>query len=165
MKRVLVVAVSVAVMFSTWPVSAAGLAPVTGTITGAAASWNGETLANVTIHARDLQTGALIGSTTSNVAGRFSFAGLKPGRYVVEVASQLGPIVGSSSVLDVTAGETVTVTVNTTAATGSAYGGGAAQGGQARGGVSRAVIITSIAAAAGIAAAIVIATNDSSPSR
>src|SRR5262245_40897185 len=166
MKRVLVVAVSVAMMFSAWPVSAAGpatgrsagLAPATGTITGTATSSNGQTLSNVTVHVRNLQTGVLAGSTTSNGGGRFSFARLTPGRYVVEVADQSGPIVGSSSALDVTAGATVTVTVNAAAATGVAFGGGAAQAGGAGGsGVRTAVIITTIAAAAGIAAAVAIA--------
>src|SRR5262245_32586147 len=167
MKRVLVVAVSVAMMFSAWPVSAAGpatgrsagLAPATGTITGTATSSNGQTLSNVTVHVRNLQTGVLAGSTTSNGGGRFSFARLTPGRYVVEVADQSGPIVGSSSALDVTAGATVTVTVNTLAAKNVAFGGGAAQAGGGGGGPTKALIITSIAAAAGIVAWIAIANS------
>jgi hypothetical protein len=167
MKRALAVAISVAMMFSAWPVSAAGpvarrsagLASTTGTITGTATSSTGQTLSNFAVHVRNLQTGALAGSTTSNGVGRFSFAGLNPGRYVVEVASQSGPIVGSSSPLDLTAGATVTLTVNTAAATGAAFGGSVAQAGGGGGGPSKAVIITTIAAAAGIAAAIAIAAN------
>src|SRR5262245_61500659 len=175
MKRVLVLAVAIAMMVSSWPVSAAGPAvgrPVaraqaTGGIQGTATSSSGQVLSNVPVHVRNLQNGLLAGSTTSSAIGRFSFAGLNPGYYVVEVANQSGPIVGRSQVLAATAGATVTVMVSAFATAGAAFGGSAAQATTpaATHGVRTAVIITTIAAAAGIAAAIAIANNDSSPSR
>lgn len=165
MKRALVQALAIAMVVSSWPVSAAGPAvrpAATGTIVGTAASSNGQTLSNATVHLRNMQSGTIAGSTTSNAMGRFSFAGLNPGRYLVEVASQ-SAIIGSSAILDVTSGATVTATVNTFAAYGGA--GQTATTAQAHG-VRTAVIITTIAAGAGIAAAVAIATNnDSSPSR
>src|SRR5262245_50738542 len=108
MRRVLVVAVAVAMIVSSLPVSAAGpagagLAPTTGSIAGTATSVVGQTPTNFTVHVRNLQNGVLAASTTSNLDGRFSFTNLRPGRYVVEVASQSGPIVGSSQALEVTA--------------------------------------------------------------
>ena len=68
----------------------------------------------------------LTGSTTSNQAGQFSFAGLQPGHYVVEIVDATGKVVGLSPSLLVTAGSTVTVTVGATAAgaLAAASGGG-----------------------------------------
>ena len=104
MKRVLVVAVAIAMMVSALPVSAAGRAAgravgqaqATGAIQGTATSSTGQTLPNFTVQLRNLQTGQLAGSTTSNAAGSFSFTGLNPANYVVEVVNQAGTIVGSS---------------------------------------------------------------------
>jgi len=166
MKRVLVLAVAVAMMVSSWPVSAAGPAAgrpagnATGAIRGTAMSSTGQMLANVTVPVRNLYTGQLAGSTTSNAVGGFNFAGLNPGSYIVEVVNHAGAIVGSSAVVTVTAGATAIVTVTAASAAGAQAGGAAAGSG-----VRTAVIITTIAAAAGIVAAIAIANNDSSPSR
>ena len=173
MKRVLVPALAIAMVVSSLPVSAAGpvarpsgVAPATGTIVGVAASFNGQTLSNVAVSVRNLQSGVLAASTTSNADGRFTFSRLNPGRYVVEVAGLSGPVAGSSPALTVAAGTTVAVTVNT-AASPVAYGGSAAQAGGGGGGPNKALIITSIAAAAGIVAWVAIASGDdkASPSR
>src|SRR3989442_561286 len=138
MKRVLVVAVAIAMMVSALPVSAAGRpvgqAQATGAIQGTATSSTGQTLPNFTVQLRNIQTGQLAGSTTSNAAGSFSFTGLTPANYVVEVVNQAGTIVGSSSAVAVTAGATVTVTVSTTAAAAIAGAGGAAWAGASGGG-------------------------------
>jgi hypothetical protein len=172
MKRVLVGAIVISMMVSALPVSAAGRptgqAQATGAIQGTATSSTGQTLPNFTVQLRNLQTGQLAGSTTSNAAGSFSFTGLNPANYVVEVVNQAGTIVGSSSAVAVTAGATVTVTVTTTAAAAIAGAGGTAAGAgggaATAAGVSTAVIVTTVAAAAGVAAAIAIAVTGS-PSR
>ena len=173
MKRVLGFAVSIVMMTASWPISAAGpivnrpvgVAPAPGSIVGTAIGTNGQSLSNITVQVRNLQDGTLTGTTTSNVGGRFSFAGLNPGRYVVELASRSGPIIGSSPALEVAAG--ATVAVNIAGAAGLPFGGNAAQaGGGVAGGVSKAVIITAIAAGAGVATIIAIAAGgDASPSR
>src|SRR3989442_9876475 len=176
MKRLLVGAIVIAMMVSAWPVSAAGRpngrpvgqAQATGAIQGTATSSTGQTLPNFTVQLRNLQSGQLAGSTTSNAAGSFSFTGLTPANYVVEVVNQAGTIVGSSSAVAVTAGATVTVTVSTTAAAAIAGAGGAAAGAAGGGaataaGVSTAVIVTTVAAAAGVAAAVAIAVTGRPP--
>jgi hypothetical protein len=164
MKRVLVIGVAVAMMVSSWPVSAAGPASrPTGAIRGTAMSVTGQTLAYVTVPVRNLYTGQVAGLTTSDAVGGFNFAGLNPGSYIVEVVNQAGAIVGSSSVVTVNSGATATITVTTTAP--AAFGAQAGAGTTQSHGVRTAVIITAIAAGAGIAAAIAIANNDSSPSR
>jgi hypothetical protein len=120
-------------------------APVaTGTINGTATSSAGQTLPNFTVQVRNLQTGELAGTTTSNAAGNFSFAGLNPADYVIEVVNQAGAIVGTSSAISVAAGATITVAVSATAAAAIAAAG-----------ISTAVIVTTVAAAAGIAGVVV----------
>jgi hypothetical protein len=162
------IAVSLIFMFQAAPPMAApamrgspagAQAPVaTGAINGTAQSAAGQALPNYTVQVRNLQTGELAGTTTSNAAGSFSFAGLNPGTYVVEVVSPAGAIVGSSAATVVGPGAIVSVTVSATAA--------AAFAGAAGGGISTAVIVTSVAAAAGIAGiAVVVARDDASASR
>ena len=165
MKRVVVLALMTTMMVPALPLTAAGRFPAraglgqaTGGIQGTATSSTGQALPNTTVQLRNLQTGQLAGTTTSNATGGFSFTGLNPANYVVEIVSPTGTIVGSSSAVAVTAGQTVTVTVCASAA--------AAGGAATSAGVSTAVIITTIAAGAGIAAAVALAVNnDESPSR
>jgi hypothetical protein len=135
----------------------------TGSITGTAKGANGESLSNYTVRARNPATGQIAAQTTSNSAGTFSFTGLAPGNYVVEVVNTAGQVVGLSSALAVTAGGTAAVTVTATAAGAAAA---AAGGGFSLFGLGTAASIAVIggAAAAGIVA-IVAANNNASPSK
>jgi hypothetical protein len=156
---VLVFAMSLtsAPLFAAGPARAARQAQ-TGTVTGTAQGSQGQTLPNYTVRIRNLGNGTLAGSTTSNAAGQFSFAGLTPGNYAIEVVNAAGEIVGTSASIAVVAGATIAVTVTAAAAAAIAAATG--------GGISTAVIVTAVAAAAGIVG-IVVAVNRSnaSPSR
>lgn len=175
MRRAATLVLALSFAINTAPVVAApapaarAQAQGTGAIQGTAQSSAGQTLPNFTVQLRNVQTGQLAGSTTSNAAGSFSFTGLNPANYVIEVVNQAGAIVGTSSAVTVTAGATVTVTV-TASAVGAAAGAGAAAaaagGAGAAAGISTALIVTVIAAGAGVAAIVVAATQDeASPSR
>ena len=129
----------------------------TGTLNGTAQSSTGQTLPNFTVQVRNLKTGELVGTTTSNSAGSFSFTGLSPADYVVEVVNQAGAIVGSSAAVTLAAGATVTVTVSAMAAAAIATA--------AAGGISTGLVVTTIAAGAGIAGVVVAVKHDASPSR
>lgn len=133
-------------------------AAASGSINGIARSSSGEVLPSYTVQLRNLQTGQLAGTTRSDVVGSFSFTDLPAGNYVVELVSPTGRIVGSSALIAVGSGATVTVSL-----TAAAFGGAAAAG--STGGISTALIVTSLAAAAGIAAVIVVSRGDASPSR
>lgn len=134
----------------------------TGTLTGNAKDAEGRNLSNYTVRVRDVATGQLAGSTTSGATGQFSFTGLTPGIYVVEVVNHAGEIIGTSSAVSVAAGATVAVTVGATAAAAAAA---AANGGKAFL-ASTAGIITVAAVGAGVVG-VVVATNkdNASPSR
>src|SRR5262245_60891383 len=107
MKRALVLVLVTAMTVPALPVNAASPAPrrvagqpqPTGGIQGTATSSTGQALPNYTVQLRNLQTGQLAGTTTSNAAGSFTFTGLTPGNYVIEVVNSAGTIVGSSSAI------------------------------------------------------------------
>jgi len=143
--------------------SALALGPTvtTGTINGTAKNSQGQTLGNYTVRDRDLATGQLSGSTTSTAAGTFSFAGLAPGNYAIEVVSPAGDIVGTSAAVAVVAGAAVSVAVTASAAAAPVAGAAAPPH---AGGKKTAVIITTVAVTAGVVG-IIIATNNSSPSK
>ena len=136
--------------------------PQTGSIKGTAQGSQGQTLASYTVRVRNADTGQLAGSTTSNTAGSFSFTGLSPANYVVEIVDQAGNIIGTSSAISLAAGAAVSVTVGATAAGVAAA---AAAGGTAFF-ASTAGIVTAVAAAGAVTGIVVaVNKNNASPSR
>lgn len=134
----------------------------TGAINGTATGSQGQTLASYTVRVRNVDTGQLAGSTTSNTAGSFSFTGLSPANYVVEIVDQAGNIIGTSSSIALAAGAAVTVTVGATALAAAAV---AAAGGTAFF-ASTAGIVTAVAAAGAVTGIVVaVNKNNASPSR
>jgi hypothetical protein len=172
MKKLFASVLCVALSISVAPVNliAAGrlLAQTTGAISGVA-SVDGKPLGNVTVRLRNVDTGQLVGNTTANAQGQFSFSGLGPGNFVVETVSANGTILGTSTAITLTTTAMVVtnVTVGTSAAALAAAGGlgAAVAGGAAAGGGLSTTAITIIAIAAGLGAtAIIIANDDASPS-
>jgi carboxypeptidase family protein len=123
---VLVLAVAVAAIPGTLFAAVAGARQQSGTLNGVAQAANKTTLPNYTVNVRNASTGQVAGSTTSSATGTFSFAGLAPGTYVVEIVDAAGKIVGLSASVSVAAGAAVTVTVTASAAgaIAAAAGGG-----------------------------------------
>jgi Carboxypeptidase regulatory-like domain len=158
-------------------IAAGKLAQNTGQIAGNAVI-EGKPMGNVTVRLRNVDTGQLVGNTTTNAQGAFSFSGLPPGNFVVETVAANGTILGTSATISLVAGAMIAgaVTVSTTAAAAAAAGigagaagaaGGATAGGAAAAGAglsTTAIVITAAAVTLG-AVGIVVATNDSSPSQ
>jgi Carboxypeptidase regulatory-like domain len=113
MNRVLAFALVVS-MAGTSVFAAGAQAPSNSSISGMAKSSAGRGIASATIHLRDLETGQLAGTTTSDAAGQFSFMGLLPGSFTVEIVSAAGEILGSSAPIPVTADAAITGVVVTT---------------------------------------------------
>jgi hypothetical protein len=88
------------------------------------------------VRLRNITTGQLAGSTTSNVAGQFRFINLSPGTYAVEVVSPSGQLVGVSQAVAVGAGKTIT-DIGVTAATPNVAATGASVAASAGAGPSR----------------------------
>jgi hypothetical protein len=156
MRRLLSLTLAVTLSTMTLPISAADAAQAGGTITGTAQNQSGQALGNYTVRVRNLDTGNLAGSTTSSVAGNFSFAGLAPGNYAIEIVNAAGNIVGTSPAITLAAGATVSISVTAAAAVAAASAAG----------ISTALLVTTLAAAGGVTGIVVAAKKgDASPSK
>src|SRR5512138_1444255 len=115
MRRLIAVLLCVALSLYATPLFAAAGAKArqgqTGNVNGTAQNAQGQNLANYTVRIRNADTGALAGSTTSGATGQFTFTGLSPANYVVEIVDAAGNIIGTSASLAVTAGANLTITV------------------------------------------------------
>ena len=132
MRNLLAIALATTLALQTPMVAAAGVqaapgsgqpAAGAGVITGTAQTSAGQPLPNYTVQLRNLQSGQLAGTATTNAAGRFSFSGLTPASYVVEIVAPGGTIVGTSATIAVAAGASVAVTVSAAAAAAAAAAG------------------------------------------
>ena len=164
MRRLSAVVLSVAMIVAAIPAPAAAAARAQqpGGIQGIARDAQQQPLGNVTVQIRNVATGQLSATGTTNAAGQFVFSGLTPGNYVVEVVNAAGQIIGTSAPLTVAAGAIATVTVTASAAAAAA----AAAGGFSLFGLGTAASAAIIGAAAvGITVGVVQATKTASPSR
>ncbi len=137
----------------------------TGNVNGTAEDSKKKKLGGYMVRLRSTEgSGALSGTTTTGADGAFSFTGVAPGSYVVEIVDSNGLIVGTSASLTITAGSTVSGLVVSSSAAGllGAAGGAAAVGG---GMSTTAIVITTVAVAGGVAGAVAIARANASPSR
>ena len=139
---------------------------VQGQISGVARASNGKALAGHSARLRHAGTGNIGGSTTISATGEFSFTGVPYGDYLVEILDPAGSIVGTTSLVSLTAatavvsGVTVTATSGTiatlvssiTSSIGSLF-------------TSSAAIITAAAFASGLTAGVVTARSTASSSR
>jgi hypothetical protein len=135
--------------------AAAPAQPPTGSLAGTATSTAGKTIANTTVRLRDVTTGQLVSTSTSNSAGQFAFAGLDAGSYTVEVVNAAGQIIGTSSAITVGAGAAVTGVVVSAALT-TAVAAGA--------GISSTAVILGVAAAGATVAGVTVAATRSTAS-
>jgi hypothetical protein len=127
MSRTLAVAGALLIVGASWSVSAqpdtssvtlakkigAKLLPgtqtnVLTTIQGTASDANGKASPSTFVRLRDARFGAVVDSQITDQAGRFTFSGVEPGNYVVEMmASDRKTPLATSQILSVNAGEAV----------------------------------------------------------
>lgn len=158
MKRILMMAMMLLL------VASVAYAQQTGSIQGNAKDDNDKALTGVKVQLRNVDTGALAGTTTSGANGAFSFTGLNPGNYIIEIVDSAGRIIGASASMSVAAGAAITgVTVAATAA--GAVAAAAAAGGLGAFFTTTGGILVLAGVGAGITAGVIAATRDASPSR
>jgi hypothetical protein len=169
MKKLLASVLCVALAISMSPINlvAAGRAlqpgQKTGEISGKTAK-DGKPLQNYKVQLRNVDTGTLVGTTTSASDGAFKFTGLPEGNYVVETVDAAGNIIATSAKIGLAAGAMIVgnLAVGTSAA---AAGAGAAAAGAAAGGAGLAtstIVITAVAVAGGVSAVVAVTNNASS---
>jgi hypothetical protein len=145
-----------------------------GLISGVA-SVDGKPLPNITVRLRNVDNGQLISNTTASASGEFSFPGLSPANYIVEMVSANGTMIGTSVGVTLSAATMVVTNVSVgasaasvAASTGIAAGAGAVAGGAAgtgAAGLSATVVAVSAVGATLGTTAVVVVANDASPSR
>ena len=161
--RVLAALIAVAIGVTSADAIAArpGQAASSASVSGTASDASGRVLSNTTVHLRNVSTGQLAGSATTNGVGQFSLVGLTPGTYVVEVTNAAGQVVGTSGPVVVSAGAAVTgvgVTTSAAAATATTVA--------AHGLSTHLTLILGAAAAGGVAGGIAVASGGTaSPSQ
>ena len=166
-KKLLASALCVALSMTLGPINliAAGRAIAqSGAISGVA-SVDGKPLADVTVRLRNVDNGQLVGKTTANAQGQFSFSGLGPGNFVVETVAANGTILGTSTVIALTAAAMVATGITVgTSATALAAAGGIGAGGGLFGLSGTALALTATALVLGVVGTVVVL-NDASPSQ
>jgi len=139
---------------------AAAQQPV-GDLTGVARGGYMQTLGQVRVQLRSIQSGELVGATTTADAGAFSFSGVPVGDYVVEIVDAAGKIRGVGAPVQVTAGATAATSV-----IAPSIGGAAAAGGFHLLGMGPVTSLSVLGAAAAASVTAVVATRpNASPSR
>lgn len=175
MRKVIAGLVSAAVVATSVPATSvlfaapAGQGQTLGTVTGTATDASKNNLANYTVRLRNVQTNSVSDTTVSNSAGQFTFTGVNPANYTIEIVNSAGQVVGTSAAVTVTGG-TITISVAASSAlVGAGAAGAAGAGAAAAGGglfAGTGLLLVAGAVAAGVATVAVVATkNDASGSQ
>jgi len=134
-----------------------------GTMTGVARGNHLQSLASVNVQLRNLDTGAVVGTTMTTEAGTFTFPALPAGKYIAEVVDAAGKVLGVGAPVSLPAGGTASTSVialafgTTAASTASGF---------SFLGMGPVTTMTILGAAATASVSAVVATRpDASPSR
>jgi hypothetical protein len=82
-----------------------------GTMTGVARGNHLQSLASVNVQLRNVDTGAVVGTTMTTDAGTFTFPALPAGNYIAEVVDATGKVLGVGAPVSLPAGGTATTSV------------------------------------------------------
>jgi hypothetical protein len=140
------------------------LAQTTGSLSGTAQGAQNQALSGIKVQLRNVDTGALAGSTTSGANGAFSFTGLNPGNYIIEIVDATGKIIGASASMSVAAGQTISG-VTVAAAAAGAVAAAAASGGLGAFFTSTAGILVLAGVGIGVGVGLIASGGNGSPSQ
>src|SRR5262249_56780727 len=85
--------------------------PAATRLVGTAFNTNLQPLPNAAVQIRNLQTGAVIGSTVSGDRGEFTFIDLAPGSYIIEIVNAAGAVQGMTTPLSIGTAPLVSMSV------------------------------------------------------
>jgi hypothetical protein len=86
-------------------------ARATAVIQGSAVNWTNGVLANTSIRVRDARLGRIVNQSITDNVGAYTFKGLDPGNYIVEIISNNQTTLAATNLISANAGETVTAVV------------------------------------------------------
>lgn len=162
MRKSVAIALMIVLTAASAPSSALAATEPAGELTGMARGGQLQPLTEVTVQLRNVLTGDIVATTSTNEAGSFSFPSMPPGTYIAEIVDAAGKTIGVGAPVTLTAGAPATTSVvaagvGTTAAAG---------GGLHLLGMGPATSITVLGAAAAASVTAVVANRPSaSPSR
>ncbi len=84
---------------------------VFGNIRGSAVDSNNAPLADTGVRLRDARFGRIVDTTVTDKLGQFTFRGVDPGSYIVEIMSPERTVLAASDIINVNAGDAVTALV------------------------------------------------------
>ncbi len=99
----------------------------TGRVTGTAQNSAGSPIANGTVRLRSMTNGDVVATSKTAVNGAYSFSGVQPGNYLIELVDANGAVIATSMPVSMEAGSVTGVALRTATATGGT-GTGAATG-------------------------------------
>jgi hypothetical protein len=80
-------------------------------IQGSALNASSATLADASVRLRDARSGRIVAAARTDKAGLFTFDGLEPGSYIVELLGRDQAVVAASQILNVNAADAVSAVV------------------------------------------------------
>jgi hypothetical protein len=163
MRKFLSMAVVMALAATSTPAVMVAAANSSISVVGTAYSVNMQPISNAEVQIRDLKSGSRVNTTLSDVSGSYSFKGLRPGTYVVEVVDKSGRVLGMSAPFVLGAAPAVTVSVVAVGQGTATLGAGAGFSILGIGPVTSLLVVGAAGAAAVTAA--VAARPNASPSR
>ena len=83
----------------------------TAVIQGSAVNSTNGVLVNTLLRVRDARLGRIVDQAHTSKVGAYTFKGLEPGNYIVEIVSKNQMTIGTSSLISANAGQTVTAVV------------------------------------------------------
>ena len=162
MRKFLALAVVAAVTTIGGPSFARPAVPGTRLV-GTAFNASLQPLPNATVQIRDMQTGAVVGSTISGDKGDFAFIDLPPGSFIIEIVNATGAVQGMTTPFSIGTAPLVSMSV-VSVSQGLVESGGHAGFSLFGLGHVASLAVVGAAGAAGVAA--VVATRpDASPSK
>jgi hypothetical protein len=83
----------------------------TAAIQGSAIDSSNGVLVNTLVRVRDARLGRIVDQSLTSKVGAYTFKGLEPGSYIVEIVSNKQTTIGTTSLISANAGQTVTAVV------------------------------------------------------
>ena len=166
MRRILALALVVALVMIGVPTASFAGPRATSSVAGMAKDTAGRPLANTTVRLRNVMSGQLAATARTSVGGTFAFENLASGNYIVEAVNAAGRIAATSSSIDLAPGMArtgVAVTAPADMVAAGQAGAAAAAGGSFFSSAAGIVLLTAIGA--GVVAGVWLATDDDSPSK
>lgn len=165
MRKLLAMALVTAIVATSAPISAMGDTHKSVELVGTAYTVNLQPLAYAEIQIRNLKTGRSVSTGLSGKDGQFTFVGLPPGDYIVEIVNKAGKVLGMTSPFGLGTAPTHRLSVVAVSEGAMPEGGRAGVSLFGLGPLASLAVVGATAAGAGAVVGAISTRPDASPSR